>query len=130
MPWAVHPPTGVGWGWGWGLPPSPETPPWVCPAQSSWHLAKHCPLYQPHHHQGHPSWHLSPSRVQRQEPCQLAPPAEISPLPALGINSSFAQAGLSLEQWGFCPARPAITFYLSIAQSPLFQQVGSWPEDS
>lgn len=58
--------------WGGGmLPPCPKIPLWVCPPHQPRHLTKHCPFYQIH-----PARHLCPSRVPRQEPCQLAPPAE------------------------------------------------------
>lgn len=65
-----------------------------------------------------------------------APPRS-PPLPALGINPSFAQAGLGPKQWGFCPASPAITFSLLVAQPPLLagwdsnsreDERGTWPD--
>lgn len=59
----------------------------------------------------------SPPGPKGQEPWQLVPPPQ-SP-PSCPGHKPLAQASLGPKQWDFCPARPAVTFYLTIAQVSL-----------
>lgn len=137
MPWETHPPWGDFGEDGVGvvggvLPACPKIPLWVCPPHQPRHLTKHCPFYQIHPLVGW-GWSCSapvPLQGPKARALPAGTPCRASLLPAPGLKLSFAQAGLGPKQWGFCPARPAITFYLPIAQSPVFQRLGPGPEDS
>lgn len=107
---AAHP--SMGWG---GGHPLPVTLLWACPAQAAWAPCQALPPLSTLR-----ASCLAPVPLQGPRARALAAGApHRAPLPARGINPSFAWAGLGPKQWGFCPARPAITFYLSVAQSPL-----------
>lgn len=104
------------------VPPGSETPLWVCPPESAWAPCQILPLGSC----------LAPVTLQgpKARALPVGAPCRAPPLPAPGINPSFAQAGLSPRQWGFCPARPAVTFYLRLRNPLSTNRLGPQPEDS